>query len=210
MSADNNQYTQFDIEKLTQTEWVNEHQRKRAELGEAAYLKLRKSEINTKMQDIFARLHSGQLQLPIKEQQEPDRIALPDGRQFYIGPSHGVPDAVSEILHSHQGQTAADLPPECLKFEIPRETLDNEERERDMTMQEREKAQDEKILSGEFSTPGSEMDWKFSRELAERQFDIFIALREGAGPAGQYSRVSKATVATETTSVMLSHCPSVL
>lgn len=103
------------------------------------------------MQDIFARLHSGQLQLSIKEQQEPDRIALPDGRQFYIGPSHGVPDAVSEILHSYQGQTAADLPPECLKFEIPRETLDNEQRERDMTMQEREKAQDEKILSGEFS-----------------------------------------------------------
>lgn len=103
------------------------------------------------MQEITSKLHSGQLKLPIKEQQEPDRIGLADGRQFYVSPARGVPDAISEILHAYQGDTAADLPSECLRYEVPKEVLDKEERENQMSVQEREKAQDEKILSGEFS-----------------------------------------------------------
>ena len=103
------------------------------------------------MQEIIKRLHSGDLKLPIKGHQEPDRIGLADGRQFYVGSGHGVPDELSEILQAYQGETAVGLPVECLRYEVSRKVSEKEEKENELSVQEREKAQDGKILSGEFS-----------------------------------------------------------
>ena len=113
------------------------------------------------MQEIITQLHSGDLKLPIKGHHELDRIVFADGRQFYVGSAYEVPDKVSEILQAYQGETAGEMPMECLRYEVSREVVEKEEREDELSVQGREKAQDEKILSGEFPVRDINLESRF-------------------------------------------------
>jgi len=79
-----------------------------------------------------------------------------------VGSAHGVPDEVSEMLHAYQGETSVELPVECLRYEVPREVVEKEEKENELGAQEREKIQDEKILDGEFSVRNIDLENLFN------------------------------------------------
>ncbi|CAD0093470.1 unnamed protein product [Aureobasidium vineae] len=159
------QPTRFRIEDLSPEEYHAEHSHLKAEMGDSAYLALRKSEINTRMSEIGAGIMSGRISLPpITRVQEPNQISL-DGRKFRVGSSEGVPkhitDAMMDFVSRDEKETeqaSTEVPEEWLPYEIK---AGEDEEEEDPEANERQ--QDQEILDGKFSVRNVKMpEWKAS------------------------------------------------
>jgi hypothetical protein len=152
-----NQPRHFDIEGLSPEEYLAEHSRLKASMGDSAYLALRKSEINTRMADITAAIMAGRISLPpIERVQEPNRISF-EGREFRVGASEGVPKDISDAMLDFASKNVdegdqVEVPEEWLKYEI--EASEDESKD---DLEANQKRQNQEILDGKFSVRNVKM-----------------------------------------------------
>lgn len=145
---------QFSIEDLSPTEWQAEHERARAELGDEAYLSLRRSEIKDKMESIVALIKAGKGQLPpLKCSQEPDHIGQADGREIRVGVAQGVPEDITKSTWDALDSEVeiSEVPEDWLGYKIPKAQLEEEERQDNEKLKQRDVDERRKILGGQLS-----------------------------------------------------------
>ncbi|KAG9664603.1 hypothetical protein KCU64_g559, partial [Aureobasidium melanogenum] len=150
----------FAIEDLSPTEWQAEHERVRAELGDEAYLALRESEINKKLESVLKMIVTGQWKLPpVKGSRKPDRIGLANGREFRAGVAQGVPEDITRAMYASFGDSDDfEVPEEWLEFEVSAEELESEEKQTNKERMQREEARKLDILEGRLSVRDYGMD----------------------------------------------------
>jgi hypothetical protein len=150
---------QFQIEDLSPSEWQAEHKRVRDALGDEAYLALRKSEIDEKMESSNAILNdmikAGQWKfprIPAERSVKPTRLGL-KGRVFNAGVAQGVPEHITDAMYAMFNVDADDreIPEEWLEFAIPAAELEDEKNRREEERQNAVGMEDLEILNGSYS-----------------------------------------------------------
>jgi hypothetical protein len=149
---------QFQIEDLSPSEWQAEHKRVRDALGDEAYLALRKSEIDEKMESSNAILNdmikAGQWKfprIPAERSVKPTRLGL-KGRVFNAGVAQGVPEHITDAMYAMFNVDAdnREIPEEWLEFAISATELETEKNRREEERKNAAEMEDLEILNGTY------------------------------------------------------------
>jgi hypothetical protein len=150
---------QFQIEDLSPSEWQAEHKRVRDALGDKAYLALRKSEIDEKMESSNALLNdmikAGQWKfprVPAERSVKPTRLGL-KGRVFNAGVAQGVPEHITDAMYAmfNVDTNKREVPEEWMEFAVPAAELEDEKNRREKERQDAAEMEDLEILNGSYS-----------------------------------------------------------